>query len=108
MLRESIRKIRAEPGPDAWTFALFRIEAIAREARDANDWEFARYAAEQMREHDAFYGGTHYALGLIAEHAGERGQARNEYGQAIRLWKRADEGLRDAADARRRLSILLR
>jgi tetratricopeptide (TPR) repeat protein len=108
MLRESIRKIRAEPGPDAWTLALFRLETIAREARRGGDWEFARYASEQMRDHDAAYGGTHYALGLVAEHFGDRDEARKAYSQAVVSWKRADEAHAELTDARRRLAALAR
>ena len=35
MLEEVVRKkLRAAPGPDAWTQTLFTIEAIARAARE--------------------------------------------------------------------------
>jgi tetratricopeptide (TPR) repeat protein len=108
MLRESIRQMRAEPGPDAWTFALFRLETIAREARDSGDWEFARYAADEMREHDAAYGGTQYNLGLVANHFGEADAAAKAFTLAIAAWKRADDGLGELADARSRLAALRR
>ena len=49
------------PGPDAWIQALFRLEAIARTARDVGDWELAECMAGQMLEHDAAYGGSHLA-----------------------------------------------
>jgi tetratricopeptide (TPR) repeat protein len=108
MLRESIRKIRAEPGPDAWTMALFRLEAIAREARRGGDWESAQYTAQSMHSHDTNYGGTHYALGLAAEHFGQREEARKAYALAAQAWKRADEGLTELTDARTRLAALTR
>ena len=41
MLEEVAREVRAAPGPDAWTQALFTLEAIARAAREAGDWDFA-------------------------------------------------------------------
>jgi tetratricopeptide (TPR) repeat protein len=106
MLREAIRKIRAEPGPDAWSFALFSLESIAHAARSAGDWEFAGYAAEQMRDHDPAYGGTHYALGLVAEHFGRREDARTEYSLAVQDWKRADNGFAELTDVKSRLAAL--
>ena len=54
-------RLRALPGPDAWTQALFRLEAFARVARDVGDWELADYTARQMIEHDGAYGGSHLA-----------------------------------------------
>jgi hypothetical protein len=108
MLREAIRQMRAEPGPDAWTFALFRLETIAREARQSGDWEFARYAADQMRDHDAAYGGTQYSLGLVAEHFGEADAAAKAYTLAVAAWKRADDEFGELADARLRLAALRR
>jgi hypothetical protein len=33
--------LRATPGPDAWIQALFRLESIARVAREAGDWDLA-------------------------------------------------------------------
>ena len=83
------------PGPDAWMEALFRLEDIARAAREADDWELAAYTAEQMRDHDAAYGGTHYALGRVAEHAGRPRRAREAYDEAVRLWS-GDPDLRPA------------
>jgi len=108
MLREAIRQMRAEPGPDAWTFALFRLETIAREARQSGDWEFARYAADQLRDHDAAYGGTQYSLGLVAEHFGEADAAAKAYTLAVAAWKRADDEFGELADARLRLAALRR
>ena len=60
MLEEVARKVRAAPGPDAWTQALFTLEAIARAARDVGDWDFAGWAARQMLEHDSNYAGSHW------------------------------------------------
>ena len=59
LLEEAAREVRAAPGPDAWTQALFTLEAIARAAREVGDWDFAAWAARQMLEHDPNYAGSH-------------------------------------------------
>ena len=92
-LRQVASDVRAAPGPDAWVQALFTLEAIARAARETGDWEFAAWTARQMFEHDPNYAGTHYALGLVAQHNGDSAAMRAEFAQARRLWSRADPGL---------------
>jgi tetratricopeptide (TPR) repeat protein len=93
LLEDAAKKIRAAPGPDAWTQALFTLEAIARAARESGDWEYAGWAAQQMIDHDPKYGGTHFALALVASHRGERGRARAELELAGRYWRHADPDL---------------
>jgi hypothetical protein len=93
MLEDAVKKVRAAPGPDAWTQALFTIEAIARAAREVGDWDFAAWAARQMVEHDANYAGTHYALALVAEHNGAAATARAERALVEKYWKNADRNL---------------
>jgi tetratricopeptide (TPR) repeat protein len=100
MLRDLARTVRALPGPDNWVQALFTLESVFRAARAAGDWEFAGWAAQQMVDHDPQYGGSHYALGLVARHAGDRAAAQRELTAAARLWSRADEGLAEMADIR--------
>jgi tetratricopeptide (TPR) repeat protein len=90
MLEDVVRKARARPGPDAWTQALFTIEAIARAARDVGDWELAGWAGRQMLEHDPNYAGSHHALALAAEHAGDANTARTERALVEKYWKNAD------------------
>jgi len=102
LLEEVQRRIRAVPGPDAWTEALYRLEAIARVAREAGDWDLAAYTAAQMREHDAAYAGTHYATGLVAEQRGDAAAAAREFAAAVELWKDADADLAALRDARAR------
>ena len=63
LLQDVQARLRAIPGPDAWIQALFRLEAIARLARDAGDWGLAEYTADQMIEHDTAYAGSHLATG---------------------------------------------
>ena len=93
MLEDVVRKVRAAPGPDAWTQALFTIEAIARAARDVGDWDFAAWAARQMLEHDPNYAGSHYALALVAEQRGDAQTARAERALVEKYWKNADPDL---------------
>jgi len=90
LLQEVAAKVRAAPGPDAWTQALFTLEAIARAARDAGDWDVADWAAHQMLAHDPNYAGTHLALGLAAGHKGDAAAARAEFDLARKYWKDAD------------------
>jgi tetratricopeptide (TPR) repeat protein len=106
LLKDVQRRVRAIPGPDAWVTALFRLESIAFAAREAGDWELAAHTAEQMRDHDAAYGGTHYALGLVAEHGGDREAARRAYATALEHWKDGDRDHPALADAQARLAVL--
>jgi hypothetical protein len=85
--------VRALPGPDAWTQALFTLDAIARAAREVGDWDFAGWAARQMLDHDPHYAGTHLALGLVAGHNGDAAAARAEFALAKEYWKHADPDL---------------
>ena len=94
MLEEVVRKARARPGPDAWTQALFTIEAIARAAREVGDWDLAAWAARQMLEHDPNYAGSHEALALVAEHGGDTRTSRAERTLAAKYWKNADADVR--------------
>jgi tetratricopeptide (TPR) repeat protein len=88
-----VRKVRALPGPDNWTQALFTLEALARTARDAGEWDLAGWIAQQMREHDPNYAGTHYALGLVAQHKGDTAASRKAFDLAKRYWSKADADL---------------
>lgn len=96
-LQELARKARALPGPDNWVQALFTLESIARAAREVGDWEFARWAADQMLAHDPNYAGSHYALGLVAEHAGDRASAAEQFTIADQHWRHADSSLPEIA-----------
>jgi hypothetical protein len=106
ILKDVQQRIRAVPGPDAWTEALFRLEGIGRSARAAGDWELAAYTAGQMREHDDAYGGTHLALGLVAQHEGRTAEAAREMAEAVRLWGHADPDLPELAQAREQGRVL--
>jgi tetratricopeptide (TPR) repeat protein len=102
MLDRVIQKVRSATGPDEWTQALFTLEAIARAARKAGDWEYAARAARQMLEHDPAYAGAHYAMALAAEHAGDSRTALSEFVLAEKYWNKADPDLAELRDIRRR------
>jgi tetratricopeptide (TPR) repeat protein len=101
-LVEIERRLRALPGPDAWIQALFRLEAIARTAREVGDWELAAHTAEQMMDHDPSYGGSHLARALVAAHEGKRAEAESALAAAEAAWREADPDLAELADIRAR------
>jgi tetratricopeptide (TPR) repeat protein len=102
MLDEIVRRLRDGTGPDSWAQTLFTIEAIARAARQAGDWEFAGFAARQLDAQDTRYGGAHYALGLVAEHNGDTRAAQTEFALAEKAWSKADADLAELRDIRSR------
>ena len=101
VMERAAQKWRALPGPDAWSQALFRLEAMARAARDVGDWAFAARLTQLMLEHDAAYAGTHYALALLAEHDGNTATARREFAAAVKGWAAADKDLPELTIARK-------
>jgi len=88
-----VRALRAAPGPDAWSQALFRLESMARSAMDAGDWELAEFIAAQMLDHDAAYGGSHATLALVLRHKGDDLGAAREVEAARHHWRDADPDL---------------
>ena len=100
------RSIVSMPGPDAWISALFALETIARDARQAGDWDLARFTAEEMIRHDPYYAGGHFALGLVAIHAGERAGSRPMFENAEKLWSRADRDLPELISTRKELAAI--
>jgi tetratricopeptide (TPR) repeat protein len=93
LLEQAAKEWRAAPGPDAWTQALFALEAIARAAREVGDWEFAEWAAKQMVDHDPQYAGSHHALAVVAEHRGDTKTAAAERALMEQYWSNADKDL---------------
>jgi eukaryotic-like serine/threonine-protein kinase len=94
--------------PDAYYWGTL---ALVYEA--AGDLENARRAYEGLQKltRGRFYGGQLYArsfyrLGLIAEKQGDRAAAKRNYERFLEIWKDADPGLPEPADARRRLASL--
>ena len=92
-LKNVQQAMRAIPGPDAWTQTLFRLESMARSAREVGDWELASYTAEQMLDHDAAYAGSHFSMALVLEHQGDVAGAAREFEAAKRGWRDADPDL---------------
>jgi tetratricopeptide (TPR) repeat protein len=90
MLEQLEPAMRQLAGPDEWTETLFWLEDIFDAARAANDWDLAEFTAAQMAEHDSFFGGTHYAQGLVAEHKADAAGARREFTAAEQAWSHAD------------------
>ena len=101
-MENAARKWRALPGPDAWTQSLFRLEALARAARQVGDWPLAARMAQLMLEHDPNYAGTQYALALVAQHDGNAATAAREFDLAVKAWANADKDLPELAIARKK------
>ena len=101
LLMDVQRRLRALPGPDAWTQALFRLEAFARTARAVGDWKLAEFTARQMLEHDGAYGGSHLSLALVAQQRGDFKLMREETTAARGYWRDADRNLKELAELRK-------
>ena len=101
-MENAARKWRALPGPDAWTQSLFRLEALARSARQVGDWPLAARMTQLMLEHDPNYAGTHYALALVAQHDGNAATAARQFDLAVKAWANADPDLPEVAVARKK------
>ena len=93
ILKNIQQKLRAIPGPDAWTQTLFRLEAIAKTAWEANDWELAEFTADQMMQHDPAFGGSRLALALVLLQKGNSDLAAREFQAARDYWRDADPDL---------------
>jgi tetratricopeptide (TPR) repeat protein len=106
LIKQAMTRMRAERGPDNWTQALFQMEAITKTAREIGDWDLAEYATTQLKEHDANYAGTHFALALLAEHKGDKATAREELKLAEKLWGDADKDLLELAQVKEKLEKL--
>ena len=101
MMDSAALKWRSQTGPDAWSQAVFRLEAMARAARAAGDWELAGRMAQLMVDHDPAYFGSHYALALVAQNVGNQPTARREFDLALKAWATADRDLPELNTARR-------
>jgi len=91
------KAILSMPGPDAWSSATFQLEAIAKRARVAGDWELAGFTAKNMIEHNPNYAGGYYAMALVAAHAKDAAAEGKLLGTARKLWAKADADLPELA-----------
>jgi tetratricopeptide (TPR) repeat protein len=104
LLRDIEKKIRAVPGPDSWSQALFQLDSIASSARDAGDWDLAEFTAHQIIEHDPSYAGGYYALGLANEHRREQAAAHEQFKEAENRWAKADPEMTELIQIREKLA----
>jgi hypothetical protein len=100
---EVAKRVRAAPGPDAWSQAVFTLESLARVARTVGDWPLAGQMARQMIDHDPSYAGSHYALALVAAHDEDAATARREFALAQKAWANADPDLPELAEIKKKL-----
>lgn len=103
MLKQLESAMRVLSGPDEWTETLFWLEDIFKAARASDAWDLAEFTAGQMAEHDPHYGGTHYALGVVAEHKLDAAGARREFAEAERAWPHADPNFPPLVEVRKKL-----
>jgi len=96
--------MRRLPGPDEWTETLFSLEWVFQLAHKSGAWDLAEFTASQMAGHDKYYGGTHYALGLVAEHRGDAAGARREFSEAEKDWSHGDPDFLPLVDLHKRLA----
>ena len=106
MVRDAVKKLRAQSGPDAWAQTLFALESAARTAREVGGWELAAALANEMRAHGPGYAGTEYALAQVAEHGGDVRSAAAHYEEAARRWRKADADLPALSHAQQRTRAL--
>jgi tetratricopeptide (TPR) repeat protein len=89
------------------------FDALARALYESGDLDKARKEYEKITLltfgrffHGEIYARAFYMLGKIAEQQGDKARARENYQKFLDLWKDADPGLPEPADARKRLALL--
>jgi serine/threonine protein kinase/tetratricopeptide (TPR) repeat protein len=93
---------------DAYSFDL-----LARALNESGDLDNARKEYEKITllttgrlDYGDLYARAFYMLGKIAEQQGDKVKARENYQKFLDLWKDADAGLPEVADAKKRLAAL--
>jgi tetratricopeptide (TPR) repeat protein len=81
---------RRATSADSWSQGLFRVEVLSNLAHETAQWNIAEELAALMLAVDPYYGGSHYAKALAAEHRGDRIAAAQEFAAARRYWDDAD------------------
>ena len=86
------------------------IDLLARAYEVAGDLAKAREVYERIAamtfdrvESGATWARSFYHLGLIAERQGDKARAREQFRKFLEIWKDADKGLPEVADARKRM-----
>jgi tetratricopeptide (TPR) repeat protein len=89
------------------------FEGLARAYYESGELDKARLEFEKITlltiarwSHGDIYAKTFYMLGKIAEQQGDKALAREKYQKFLDLWKDADPGLPEVADAKKRLAAL--
>jgi serine/threonine protein kinase/tetratricopeptide (TPR) repeat protein len=92
--------------------ALF-FNALARSLFESGELDRARQEYEKITlqtlgrlGHGDIYAKAYYMLGKIAEQQGDKARARENFRKFLDLWKDADLGLPEVADAKKRLAAL--
>jgi tetratricopeptide (TPR) repeat protein len=93
VLQSLLHSLRTAPGADAWAQGLFRLEAIARTARETDNWDLAEATAKEMMAHDPAYAGSHLAMALVSEHQRHAEAAAKSMNSASEFWRDADADL---------------
>jgi len=88
-------------------------DSLAKAYEGSGDLENARKTYEKMQAPISgrfttgnLYALSFYRLGLIAEKQGDKARARENYQKFLEIWKDADPGLPELADAKKRLAAL--
>lgn len=79
---------------DGWFTPILDIEAMARAAHAAKDWELVGELGRLLIEHDPTYGGGYYLAAISAEGLGDLEAAEEAFGEARQHWKDADPAIR--------------
>src|SRR6185436_7013926 len=98
------RYVRAATSADSWSQGLFRLELLASLARENDHWQIAGELSELMLTIDPYYGGSHYALAVVARHNQDLELARREFTAAEKYWTHADKQLPQLQDAQKSLT----
>lgn len=106
ILLRLLRVLRTAPGADAWAQGLFRLEAIARTARETGNWDLAESTAQEMIAHDGAYAGSHLALALVRENEGNARDMAQALNSARQHWRDADAELPELRLIREKLAAM--
>ncbi len=98
--------------PSVSDLALY-LNGLAQAYHESGDLDMARLDYEKITmltfgrlDHGDIYAKAFYMLGKIAEQQGDKARAGQSYRKFLDLWKDADPGLPEVADAKRRLAGL--